>query len=46
MSAVSDLVKTWREIGPAVWAESDHGWISEAGAPIILTPWQRAALAA
>lgn len=40
------LLKRWREIGPLAWSQSPFGWITEDGTPVILTPWQSAALAA
>ena len=42
----NDLVKTWREIGPIVWAQGPHGWTGEDRQPVTLTPWQLAALGA
>jgi phage terminase large subunit-like protein len=41
---VDELITQWREIGPAAWAESDHGWIGIDKQPIKLEPWQRAVL--
>jgi len=46
MTTANDLVKNWRELGPVAWAEGPYGWTDQAGQPITLTPWQRAALQA
>ena len=39
-------IQTLQELGPVKWAEGPHGWIGLDGRPIVLTPWQRAALCA
>ncbi|TDA63900.1 MAG: hypothetical protein D9V45_12905 [Chloroflexi bacterium] len=43
MKPISDLVTEWREWGPVKWAESEYGFYVD-GHPVVLTPWQRAAL--
>lgn len=42
----SDLISTWRNIGPVAWCEGPYGWISEDGQLVKLIPWQRAVLLA
>lgn len=41
---IDELVITWRELGPTTWAEGPYGFIMEDGKPVVLTPWQKAAL--
>jgi len=41
---VDELIEQWRNIGPAAWAESEHGWIGTDKKPVKLEPWQRAVL--
>src|SRR5574341_1499626 len=46
MANASELIAEWREMGPAAWAESAHGWIDVGGEPIRLAEWQSAVLRA
>jgi len=41
---IERLIEQWREMGPVRWAEHRMGWLMEDGKPIVLEPWQRAAL--
>ena len=41
---IAELVKAWRDMSPADWAENPYGWIMDTGEPIQLLPWQRAVL--
>jgi phage terminase large subunit-like protein len=44
---ITELVETWRALGPIGWAESAYGWIDIGiGKPIALAAWQRAVLRA
>lgn len=46
MATIRTLIDEWSKIGPAAWAENDFGWLTEAGQPIALLPWQKAVLLA
>ena len=37
-TTILEIVATWRERGPAAWAESPYGWITETGEPAHLEP--------
>lgn len=43
---VDELIEQWRSMGPAEWAESEHGWIGMDKKPVELEPWQKAILSA
>lgn len=45
-SQTTQLIETWRAMGPVSWAESRFGWLDVDGKPITLIPWQRAVLSA
>lgn len=46
MSKTTELIETWRRIGPLEWASGPYGWLDVEGVPVQLTDWQAVVLAA